>query len=1026
MDWKVCVWFLVILLLCIKEHDCLPEYCTKYGNCRCENGVEDKFSCRDLGSINNLISLLPSTITELKITHSNINRINKNTFSKFTSLKVLTLQNNKIKFIHPLSFALTKNLEEINLQSNRLIRFEIHSGLQKLERLNLQKNQLSYISKTFFYLKSLKSLNVRKNKRLKCTCETVWLLEKNIMVEGSCKLITRGKKRFKREKLSELAVEDLCPPLPFMQPENSQILFIGDSFEAYCTMKSRDPTAKYDTSNLKWRLNGIDLKNRTNSSESFHIDINKHDIKLTVPVVDLSLQGILACSDGTDKYIIKIIVYDSNDTFCGLDHSSSLKGNYTWKMTVSNTTVIQKCKSPRKANIERYCNTNGKWTNVNEENCEFLANSTRLLDKLYKNDSSNSLNILGQYLMENSVSFTSEKKNLILILNIIDRHIHKTSVNRDTTHMVLSIISKIIYSNPTVLKQSVINYSLTEKIFKIIKKLAYGIKLGSDDIVQLTFNGLTFYSKMVSTHSGISCSASFGKSLKCTKYVNESDYNWDNYDLYTSYHLPPSNDSTRIILVVFDNEAVFGSDFGENLNYPIIYSSFSPNGEVTGEVDFTIRKDDTGVSLKRFIPGVGVWFNATCIDIEDSALLSFKCRSNFEAAYALVSQESKRSFFHFDFRVRLLGSIAFTGCAVVFLSSIISAILCCRWQKSAPSEWRHSIANLCVSFSLCAALFCVDFIEPPLICSIRPLLLNLFIFSGFCWSISANYVAKQAIFKKVLSIEDDELETAEVDSRSSCFKYYLIGYGLPLLVIGLTAAITLRPKEIGDFQCTQPDFISLYAPSAFFAVIFFFMSFRIECLHCFHLEDEDSENVMTISDCRAVLVCFIMYLLCFVSSVFLILDYRIPFLPVKSQTFYECAFCQFCVLLSISSIFALGIVQRPEPEVEEVSENRVEPIGKDHNNRTESVISDNTHASSSVALPPPPVNLGKNGFHQSSFYNPRQNGIARKFWDRKKEQIRNIPYETREEDESELKQLENSDEDSKRLLRQEEKDETVV
>lgn len=184
---------------------------------------------------------------------------------------------------------------------------------------------------------------------------------------------------------------------------------------------------------------------------------------------------------------------------------------------------------------------------------------------------------------------------------------------------------------------------------------------------------------------------------------------------------------------------------------------------------------------------------------------------------------------------------------------------------------------------------------------------------------------------------------------------------------------------------------------------------------------------MTISDCRAVLVCFIMYLLCFVSAVFLILNYDIPFLPVKSQTFYECAFCQFCVLLSISSIFALGIVQRPESEVEEEAENRNEAIVKDHNNRAESVRSDNTHGSSSIVLPPPPVNLGKNGFHQSSFFNPRQNGIARKFWDRKREQLRNIPYETKEEDENELKQLENSDEDSKRLLKSDEKkDETVV
>lgn len=525
---------------------------------------------------------------------------------------------------------------------------------------------------------------------------------------------------------------------------------------------------------------------------------NEYNIKLFVPVVDSSLQGKLECFDDDNKRQILVIVYNANYSYCGLDYSSSLKGNYTWPMSIGNSTVTLPCLRPTTSNVERYCNLNGNWGRINENECDYISNSTRLLDKLYKNGSSNSLNILGQYLMDNSALFTSEKKNLILILNIIDNIIHKTSANRATTQKVLSIISKIIYSNPTVLKQSVINYSLTEKIFKIIKKLAYGIKLKNDEVVQLTFNGLTFYSKMISTDNGISCSTSFGRPLRCTKYSNETKYDWSKYDLYSNYIIPPSNDSSRIILVVFENEAVFGSDFGKFLEYPIIYSSFSPDGDVVGEIELIVKEEETKISLKKFIPANGVWYNATCSEVIENPLINFKCRSNIEAAYAIVSRQNRGKFFHLDFRVRLLGSIAFTGCAVVFLSSIITAILCCRWQKPAPSEWRHSITNLCISFSLCSTLFCVDFIEPPLICSIRPLLLNLFIFSGFCWSISANYVAKQAIFKKVFSIEDQELETAEVGTKSSCLKYYLIGYGLPLLVIGLTAAITLRYIEFSD------------------------------------------------------------------------------------------------------------------------------------------------------------------------------------------------------------------------------------
>ncbi|GJQ85019.1 hypothetical protein Trydic_g3680 [Trypoxylus dichotomus] len=102
----------------------------------------------------------------IEVTNQNVERLNRGAFANLT-LAALILKNNRINYIEKHAFLNTKNVQELDLNGNKLKALfkDVLNDLSGMVTLDLSNNQLEQIEDgAFAYLVSLEELNLSNNK----------------------------------------------------------------------------------------------------------------------------------------------------------------------------------------------------------------------------------------------------------------------------------------------------------------------------------------------------------------------------------------------------------------------------------------------------------------------------------------------------------------------------------------------------------------------------------------------------------------------------------------------------------------------------------------------------------------------------------------------------------------------------------------------------------------------------------------------------------------------------------------------
>ncbi|KAK9873432.1 hypothetical protein WA026_022664 [Henosepilachna vigintioctopunctata] len=179
--------FLNLLLVCCF---CLvlanEEFCPQ--NCECKRSVAQKgpadflkLKCGDTEKITELdeigLSNIASEIIQFNLSNNLLTLFEPKI--QLIALQKLDLSRNQLKYLSKDQFSELPNLRRLDISQNLISQIDIFSfsNLKKLERLKLNLNQISFLLEgTFDPLISLKQLEIANNPLI-CDCGSLWLLD---------------------------------------------------------------------------------------------------------------------------------------------------------------------------------------------------------------------------------------------------------------------------------------------------------------------------------------------------------------------------------------------------------------------------------------------------------------------------------------------------------------------------------------------------------------------------------------------------------------------------------------------------------------------------------------------------------------------------------------------------------------------------------------------------------------------------------------------------------------------------------
>ncbi|XP_023288762.1 slit homolog 3 protein-like, partial [Orussus abietinus] len=202
-----------------------------------------------------------TNLRRLDLSANKITALDEGSFHGLKNLERLNLSENQISVIHINAFRHLTNLKTLDLSANKISSMEasLFHDLLALFRLKLNGNNLTTLKEgTFHGLKALKQLDLANNP-WECDCNLYWFISwmHNFSVKMSpstkCALPLGLKGQpLKKLKLSEDLQCQWSIPVVEIKPDQSQVVFAGDSI----TLKCRAPSIIEDRrAKLNWLWN---------------------------------------------------------------------------------------------------------------------------------------------------------------------------------------------------------------------------------------------------------------------------------------------------------------------------------------------------------------------------------------------------------------------------------------------------------------------------------------------------------------------------------------------------------------------------------------------------------------------------------------------------------------------------------------------------------------------------------------------------------------------------------------------------
>lgn len=803
------------------------------------------------------------------------------------ALQKLDLSKNQITTLFNDQFAEVPNLRKLDLSNNLIthIEFRAFAFLKKLERLKLSHNQLKLFEDTTFnVLINLKQLDISNNPLI-CDCKSIWILDwiekKGIKLASNPKcdspVMFKGlsirKLRFK-DCVSRTA--DESPLIVSLNPSYDQIVFEGDTLKFECRAPvTKDEEENSITSKIEWfssfedEIMDADIKDHVLSS------VDVMESTLLIPIVSPIHSGEWGCKyitkQGSYLKTVQVNVISENTTFCSSVKTVDNKGSYIWPQTFMNNTVTLNCTSLN-ANLDvlsqkasYYCSSNGTWQNLNTTACPYTSETTKILQQFSQ---------ITNNFLESVKLFHNYTANLTIFKDVVDldftaqtiiKYLIKNPTEQmggvlvDVVNNLMNLPKSYIYDADNVFNTSSILLNATEQLAKVSSSSLLhknNLALEEFSVIKDNFGGMkcTWYTSTDSwsnklfycvMNNQMETVGMQGKVTEASITIPKTLFKWLDNDAYNSkvYKILVAMHSSNRLLPIEKERRISEDVTSAVVGVKLVNFTVT---NLTDPVYIMLRMPpSTAYELVPFTPvwwdptmnnGSGGWNSEGCEfnhDFENHIV--FSC---FQFSYYGLLQDvseillpEKSSQFKFPHAAIIAGSsilIAMLAISIItYLFSYEAIQITKRVKHSLINTWL-SIALLCFLY-----IFGIYQTEETRLCQMVGICLHYLSLSSILWS-CVHIRCMHKKFGKIehkIELHSDDL-TAGPPIQKPILGLYLVGWGIGLIVCGISAAINIRDYSSNTycFLRTIPSIMCLQVPIAILLLFIIVSTLLTRCL----------------------------------------------------------------------------------------------------------------------------------------------------------------------------------------------------
>ncbi|XP_011497262.1 PREDICTED: probable G-protein coupled receptor 125 [Ceratosolen solmsi marchali] len=594
---------------------------------------------------------------------------------------------------------------------------------------------------------------------------------------------------------------------------------------------------------------------------------------------------LLVSAYGNISRVINVIVISNHTQYCPLTVTRSNKGVYAWPRTIVGWTVELPCEgSSLPVNFIQFlprasyeCNSTGYWQNLNTKSCPYVSATTKILEQFSTvNMSLTKLSLPKGSLLETikklknitgeGVSLT-DPIEINFVTKILENYVSYLVEEKELGTMLIDVVNVLLNLPKSMLKAAEISYEVCTRIIKTVELIVettpssqliqlhkknmalekYRVK--ADNFVGLTCtwysNSQNIYVKLlhcsmsnkttiVNTNAGetmIEASVQLPASL-FQNIKSSTLYHQLMVSMYTNNKLfPKLNDK--------DNIDVTSSIVGSKIIGTVVHNLTEP-------VYIMLKAPLIRYASSKPIPVVwntslnnktGGWTSDGChLSNFLNNLIIFHCdRLGY---YGLLQDKSfvhknGRSITGAKFKYSNPAIYAGSFILVVCLICTTVTYICCYTSIAMPKKAKHCIINTWIIMALLCFLYSSGIQQTDNVEICRVVGIGLHYLSLCClfWmTVSASNMYKRLSKSTMDSMTDDD-GLREKPIRKPLFGLYLVGWGIALIICGISGAINLR--EHGNYSycffTSTPSLAALFVPATVLLIYLTILHMLIRC-----------------------------------------------------------------------------------------------------------------------------------------------------------------------------------------------------